>query len=121
MQTEHPTYCLWQRFIGEYPLALLSLYGNFSSLVWSVPNSRFEELMAMSDEMFLKTLNHALAVPSSDSHSVLQKYLGGSQRVEAPFVDTVHEDPAALQQATELPADHIERDQIRRRWSRPHR
>jgi 2-polyprenyl-6-methoxyphenol hydroxylase-like FAD-dependent oxidoreductase len=62
------------------------MHGNYSSLVWSVPNSRFEELMAMNDDMFLQALNQALASPPSGPNSVFQKYFRGNMRVEAPFV-----------------------------------
>ena len=86
MQTELPTFSLWQRFVGEHPLALLSMHGNFCSLVWSVSNSRFEELMALSDDRFLQALNQALAAPPLDHGSLFRKYLRGSQRLEPPFV-----------------------------------
>lgn len=86
MKTEHPTHTLWQRFIGASPLAVLSMWGPYSSIVWSVPNSQFDELMGLSDEQFLNRLNETLRSDSIKTRSVVQKYLHAEQKLEPPFV-----------------------------------
>ncbi|MEM7053251.1 MAG: FAD-dependent monooxygenase [Pseudomonadota bacterium] len=46
----------WQRFTDNGPLALLPLTEGRSSLVWSVPCERAEELMKLNDAAFLEQL-----------------------------------------------------------------
>ncbi len=53
----------WQRFTGHGPLALLPLPDQGSSLVWSVPFDRADELLAMDDDEFLAALNQAAIDP----------------------------------------------------------
>jgi len=86
VETEYPTHGLWQRFIGDGPLALLSMWGNYVSVVWSLPNGKFDEVMELSDEAFLKKLNDTLSADPIQPLNVIQKYIQGGQRVEAPMV-----------------------------------
>ena len=51
----------WQRFLATGPLALLPLPGDLLSIVWSVTDSRADELLAMPPEQF----NAALTVASA--------------------------------------------------------
>lgn len=53
----------WQRFTADGPLALLPLPGGRSSVVWSVPSRRADELQAASDERFLYELELAMQDP----------------------------------------------------------
>ncbi|KAL4430101.1 hypothetical protein ABPG74_013548 [Tetrahymena malaccensis] len=54
----------YQRYLEGGPLAILPLWDDYSSIVWSVPPYQYEELMKLSDEQFLNELNHALCKPS---------------------------------------------------------
>jgi 2-octaprenyl-3-methyl-6-methoxy-1,4-benzoquinol hydroxylase/2-octaprenylphenol hydroxylase len=42
----------WQRFTGEGPIALLPLADGRSSIVWSLPETRAREVLAMDDTAF---------------------------------------------------------------------
>ncbi|MGH8125243.1 MAG: UbiH/UbiF/VisC/COQ6 family ubiquinone biosynthesis hydroxylase [Rhodanobacteraceae bacterium] len=42
----------WQRFTGEGPIALLPLADGRSSIVWSLPESRAREVLALDDAAF---------------------------------------------------------------------
>lgn len=80
------TLSLWQRFLGTGPLAVLSMWGNYSSIVWSVSESYYEHLMQISDEAFRDELNSVLMSPSEDGSSLIQAYLGNSPKVNPPYV-----------------------------------
>lgn len=43
------------------------MWGNYSTIVWSVSESKFPELMSLNDTEFLATLNQAIASPSTHS------------------------------------------------------
>ena len=46
-----------QRFLDTGPLALLPMKGDVCSIVWSANDERADELLALSDEDFMDTLN----------------------------------------------------------------
>lgn len=50
----------WQRFLPTGPLALLPLADGGSSLVWSLEQTNFNELMALDDAAFIAELNRAI-------------------------------------------------------------
>jgi ubiquinone biosynthesis monooxygenase Coq6 len=50
----------WQRFLPNGPLALLPLWGDYTSLVWSTTPAEAEALKALSAQQFLEALNDAL-------------------------------------------------------------
>lgn len=72
--------------MGDSPLALLSMWGNFCSVVWSLPNSQFDEIMGLSDDAFLARLNETLQSPSIYERSVIQKYLHAGEKQQPPLV-----------------------------------
>ncbi len=49
----------WQRFLGTGPLALLPLADGRSSIVWSLPESEAQRVMALGDQAFLDELGVA--------------------------------------------------------------
>ena len=68
------------------PLAVLSMWGDYSSIVWSVSESYFEHLMQISDEAFREELNLALMAPSEQKGSLIQDFLGNNVKVDPPYV-----------------------------------
>lgn len=60
VETERPhDLTAWQRFLPGGPVALLPLLDGRSSIVWSLPTSRAEELAAAPDEVFRAELEEA--------------------------------------------------------------
>lgn len=58
LSTERPNPGIaWQRFTEHGPLALLPLADGRSSIVWSQPTTRVENLMKMDEQVFLDELN----------------------------------------------------------------
>ncbi|KAM7261473.1 hypothetical protein ACFE04_008840 [Oxalis oulophora] len=53
-------HCAWQRFLPSGPLALLPIGDNFSNIVWTMSPSESVEYKAMSEDDFVKAVNHAL-------------------------------------------------------------
>ncbi len=49
----------WERFVGDGAVALLPMTDQRYSLVWSVPGSRVDYLMNLSDKAFLRELQEA--------------------------------------------------------------
>ena len=68
----------WQRFLPGGPLALLPLTDGRSSIVWSLPTSDAERLLAASDDEFLAELGAA-------SSSVIGELTACSKRVAFPL------------------------------------
>ena len=64
----------WQRYLpAGLPLALLPLWGDLSSIVWSLPVAEARRLSALPPQEFLVALNEALqAPPRTDRWSVLE-------------------------------------------------
>jgi len=46
------------------PLALLPLWGTYSSIVWSLPDDLCSQVQELSDDEFVDALNKALRNPS---------------------------------------------------------
>jgi ubiquinone biosynthesis monooxygenase Coq6 len=51
----------WQRFMSSGPIAVLPLYDEYSSIVWSCDPTWHERLMKMTDEEFVNELNYHLS------------------------------------------------------------
>lgn len=62
------------------------MWGDYSSIVWSVSESYFEHLMQISDEAFREELNLALMAPSEQKGSLIQDFLGNNVKVDPPYV-----------------------------------
>ena len=54
----------WQRYLQEGPLALLPMWEDFYSIVWTVGLGKHEKLMKLNDEEFLRELNYNLSKQS---------------------------------------------------------
>ena len=53
----------WQRFLPDGPLAFLPVDEKLSSIVWSVPDERASELLAVDDDAFDRELQNAFDGP----------------------------------------------------------
>ena len=78
--TAEPHSTAWQRFLPEGPLAILPLWDNISSVVWSTTPQHAEALCAKegplgSAEAFTVALNAALRTPPADYQAIVA---GGS-------------------------------------------
>nr|AKF43248.1 FAD/NAD(P)-binding oxidoreductase family protein [Francoa sonchifolia] len=52
--------CAWQRFLPSGPIAILPMGDKFSNVVWTMNPKEASECTSMSEEEFVKALNHAL-------------------------------------------------------------
>jgi len=57
VETLQPSTTAYQRFLRTGPVAMLPLWGNYSSIVWSCPPERSKSLKDLSDEAFCDFLN----------------------------------------------------------------
>ena len=57
VETLRPNEIAFQRFLKTGPIALLPLWGNYSSIVWSCPYNMYRDLEDLSDEEFILRLN----------------------------------------------------------------
>ena len=64
VETLRPNEVAFQRFLKTGPIALLPLWGNYSSIVWSCPYNMYRDLEDLSDEEFIARLNRVLQAPS---------------------------------------------------------
>ncbi|OMO88316.1 Ubiquinone biosynthesis monooxygenase, COQ6-type [Corchorus olitorius] len=53
-------HCAWQRFLPAGPIALLPIGDKFSNIVWTMNPKESSEFKSMSEDDFLKAVNHAL-------------------------------------------------------------
>ena len=60
VSTLQPNEIAFQRFLKTGPLALLPLWGSYSSIVWSCPDDMCKELQDLSEEEFIDRINNAL-------------------------------------------------------------
>jgi hypothetical protein len=68
------------------PLAVLSMWGDYASIVWSVPETEFDHLIKISDEEFRDELNNALSSESQNPSTIFGNYLGVNTKSEPPYV-----------------------------------
>ena len=61
--TDRPHATAWQRFLPQGPLAVLPLWGNYSSIVWSTTPDHAALLTRMDEAAFVAALNTVLASP----------------------------------------------------------
>jgi ubiquinone biosynthesis monooxygenase Coq6 len=64
VQSLQPNTIAFQRFLKSGPLAVLPLWGPYSSIVWSLPSHICDELQNSTEEHFISELNKALKSPS---------------------------------------------------------
>lgn len=65
IKTAEPHTTAWQRFLPTGPLAILPLWDDMSSIVWSAPPDLTRKLAAMPESEFLEELNRALGHESA--------------------------------------------------------
>lgn len=53
-------FCAWQRFLPNGPIALLPIGEKFSNIVWSMDPKESVDRNSMSEDDFVKAVNHAL-------------------------------------------------------------
>lgn len=53
-------FCAWQRFLPSGPIALLPVGDKFSNIVWTMSPKEAADFKSMSDDDFVKAINHAL-------------------------------------------------------------
>ncbi|XP_024972574.1 ubiquinone biosynthesis monooxygenase COQ6, mitochondrial [Cynara cardunculus var. scolymus] len=53
-------FCAWQRFLPAGPIALLPIGDNFSNIVWTMSPKEASNHKIMSEDDFVKAVNHAL-------------------------------------------------------------
>eukprot|EP01100_Stratorugosa_tubuloviscum_P015825 TRINITY_DN950_c0_g1_i1.p1 TRINITY_DN950_c0_g1~~TRINITY_DN950_c0_g1_i1.p1 ORF type:complete len:470 (-),score=208.24 TRINITY_DN950_c0_g1_i1:27-1436(-) len=63
----------WQRFLSTGPLALLPLFDNYSSIVWSTTPIHAEKLLALSNNRFIDELNKSFQ-NSFQTDSIIVKF-----------------------------------------------
>ena len=64
VSTLQPNEIAFQRFLKTGPVALLPLWGAYSSIVWSCPEDMCQELQDLDDAQFIERLNNAFRKPS---------------------------------------------------------
>lgn len=80
----------WQRYLPTGPLALLPLWGGYSSIVWSLPVGEARRVQGLSAEEFLAELNAALRGPSlADCGSSTEPPTGLFRRELASLAEAV--------------------------------
>lgn len=75
----------WQRFLPNGPVAILPLWGDLASIVWSTTHSHAEMLVKASPEAFLMALRTVLTAPPEAFASALRG--DDAPDVEAPASD----------------------------------
>ena len=81
----------WQRFLNTGPIAVLPLFDNHSSIVWSAEHELAQSLMALDDAEFCESLSQALEGRLGE-FELCSKRLSfdlQSQRAEAYFANHV--------------------------------
>ena len=87
-----PNTIAFQRFMKSGPLALLPLWDNYSSVVWSCPPDLCKEIQELNDEGFIEHLNNALQKLSElpvGSWNLLPKSMRVTNFERPPLIDKV--------------------------------
>ena len=96
MSTLQPNEIAFQRFLKTGPVALLPLWGAYSSIVWSCPDDVCAELQGLDEAEFINRLNQAFRNPSEApdlgrlGDKILPSSLKERQFEMPPLVDAVH-------------------------------
>ncbi|KAK9140663.1 hypothetical protein Scep_010344 [Stephania cephalantha] len=106
-------YCAWQRFLPNGPIALLPIGDKFSNIVWTMSPNESTERTSMSENDFVKAVNHALndGYGPHPSSSFLGYYPGDSSWEVPPKVVKLVSDrmafPLSLLHAKDYASDHV--------------
>ncbi|KAK9160219.1 hypothetical protein Syun_006560 [Stephania yunnanensis] len=106
-------YCAWQRFLPNGPIALLPIGDKFSNIVWTMSPNESTERTSMSENDFVKAVNHALndGYGPHPSSSFLG-YCPGDSSWEVPpkavkLVSDRMAFPLSLSHAKDYASDHV--------------
>lgn len=85
--------CAWQRFLPAGPIALLPIGDKFSNIVWTMNPNEAEDCKSMTEDDFVKVVNHALdygygshpksGLLDSAGSKHMFSWLGGNVRISA--------------------------------------
>ena len=93
------------------PLALLPLWGSYSSIVWTCPDDMCKELQEMSEDDFLERINSALQAPSEKlggvPDKILPKQLKRKQFETPPLIDQLHTKRFAFPLSLQMSNDYV--------------
>lgn len=99
-----PNYCAWQRFLPAGPIALLPIGENFSNIVWTMSPKESSDFKAMTEDDFLKALNHALDYgfgPHPHSNSSIDKIFSSFTSGSVSSNESFEVPPKAVKLASE--------------------
>ncbi|KNA10684.1 hypothetical protein SOVF_142080 [Spinacia oleracea] len=99
-----PNYCAWQRFLPAGPIALLPVGENFSNIVWTMSPKETSECKAMSEDDFVKAVNHALDNgfgPHPQSNSSIDKIFSSFKSDSVSLNESFEVPPKAVKLASE--------------------
>lgn len=107
-----PNEIAYQRFLKTGPLALLPLWGTYSSVVWSLPDELCEQLQSLPESKFIEAINSALHNTSDASFiGAVPQIVTGSSFQAPPLIDGVHTRrfsfPLAYSQAEKFAAERL--------------
>lgn len=109
-----PNTIAYQRFLKSGPLAVLPLWDNYSSIVWSCPPELCKEIQELSESSFVERLNHALQKTSDRPFggiNILPKSQRLTQFEHPPIIDKVltrrYAFPLILQHSDKYAADRM--------------
>nr|AKF43253.1 FAD/NAD(P)-binding oxidoreductase family protein [Melianthus villosus] len=60
VEHDEENHCAWQRFLPAGPIALLPIGDKYSNIVWTMNPKESQECTIMSEDEFVKAVNHAL-------------------------------------------------------------
>ena len=111
VSTLQPNEIAFQRFLKTGPLAVLPLWGSYSSIVWSCPDDMCKELQDLPEEDFIDRINEVLQAPSEKLGAVpdrvLPKQLKKRQFETPPLIHQLDTKRYAFPLALQMAANSV--------------